>query len=633
MKIRKIPPMAVTGIILLLSVLSISCLKPVDFSADLIVSNGTNLAPAVDDPDEGAMSRVTADHIFNLETDGAGLKITKFKSASRLAAYLLQSSSARAVTITVSMTDTFKIPVIDNMPVLSIAAGAFAPANLGGEDDISTVIQVLELPAALQSLGEGLFGAGNMYMPIFLDIPVTAPLFQGKDQAASDAVAAKAAGNFVVARIYNPAAPEDRRVVLPAGINEFKRPTANSVEYRIGFYDNATGLASLSTGGDYTQYKVTDSGLRKLFNTVYSPNAPETTDTVESGKTAIKYNAAISQAALGLFKITVGQNSAGDKAEIKGNILPDAANATSGNLIVIDIGIPGEDNSGLTFSIPDRGLGSPNGLYAHVRFRVNKGACLVIQADNSAYEVVGVGNSCPTGYFNGGCVEVMAGGKLRDTAWEGFPLGNNAVILSRSGSYLAIGAESYKDNGTDKSMLDYTGADFQKYYAGWLIGPTDESQGLYGGSVFKPRIVWDAGQGAEKYIEIRHGEIAIDAKVTIRRSFGLIYSVWFIGDSSLAINIDKTETVIFGTAQNQVHGVFANGDDYNFYGHSQTVITIFPGNVLDTRFLNTTQTAPIGPASGQGSLVIRGADTGTLKDYVDSSTGISGFQIPYPAKS
>jgi hypothetical protein len=533
------------------------------------------------------------------------------------------------------MTDTFKISTIGNMPVVSVAAGAFTPASPGGEDDISTVIRILELPAAIQSLGEGLFGTGNIYMPIFLDIPAAAPVFQGKDQTAVDAMAAKAAGNFVVARFYDPAAPGDRRVVLPAGIDELKRPAANSAEYRVGFYDKATGLASLSAGGDYTQYKVTDPGLRKIFNAIYSPNAPETTDTVEAGKTTIKYNAAISQAVLGLFKVTVGQNSAADKAEIKGGILPGAAGAAPENLIVIDIGIPGEDNSGLAFSIPDRGLGSPDGLYAHIRFRVNRGASLVVQADNSAYEAKtngGAGNSCPTGYFNGGCVEIMAGGKFRDAAWEGFPLGNNAVILGRNGSYLAVGAESYKDNGADKPMLDYTGADFQKYYAGWLIGPADESQGLYGGSILKPRIVWDGGQGAEKYIEVRHGEIAIDAKVTIRRSFGLIYSVWFIGGASFAVNIDKDEAVIFSAAQNQIHGVFANGDDYNFYGQSQTVITVFPGNVLDARFLDTTQTAPVGPASGQGSLVIRGADTGISKDYVDSSTGISGFQIPYPAK-
>jgi hypothetical protein len=618
--------MTAAGITLLLSAVSVSCLKPVDFSADHIVSGRPDSVPVLDNPDAGIMSRATADMIFNLEKEGAGLKITKFKSASWLASYLLRASSARAVTITVSMTDTFKIPAIGNLPVLSVAPGAFSPANPGGEDDISTVIRVLELPAAIQSLGENLFGTGNIFMPIFLDIPATAPVFQGKDQTTVEAMAAKAAGNFVVARTYDPAAPEDRRVALPPGIEELKRPGSGSAEYQVGFYDKSTSLAGLSSGGDYAQYKVTDPGLRRLFNAIYSPNAPDTVDTVEPGKTTIRYNTVISQAVLGLFKITVGQNSAGDKAEIKGDILPQAAGAGPGNLIVIDIGIPGEDNSGLAFSIPDRGLGSPGGLYAHIRFRVNKGAYLVIQADNSAYEAQGAGNSCSTGYFNGGCVEVMAGGKIRDAAWEGFPLGTGAVILSRSGSYLAVGAESYKDGGADKSMLDYTGPDFQKYYSGWLIGAADEAQGLYGASSLKPRIIWDSGQGAEKYIEVRQGEIAIDAKVTVRRSFALIYSVWFAGNASFAINIDQSETGIF-----PVHGVFANGDDYNFYGHSQTLITIFPGSFLDPKFLDTTVTVPVGP-SGQDPLKISGADTGKAKDYVDSSTGISGFQIPYPPK-
>ena len=618
--------MTVIAISLFFSVTVISCLKPTDFSADSIAPAGPGSAPALDDPDAGTMSRATADRIFNLEKEGAGLKITKFKSASWLASYLLRGSSARSVTITVIMTDTFRIPVINNLPVLSVAPGAFTPANPGGEDDISTVIRVLELPAAIQSLGENLFGTRNIFMPIFLDIPATAQVFQGKDQTAVEAMAAKAAGNFVVARTYDPASPANRKVALPPGIKELKRPGSGSVEYRIGFYDKFTSLAGLSSGGDYIQYKVTDPGLRKLFNAIYSPNAPNTADTVEPGKTTIRYNTVISQAVLSLFKVTVGQNSAGDKAEIKGGILPQAAGAGPGNLIIIDVGIPGEDNSGLAFSIPDQGLGSPGGLYAHIRLRVNRGAYLVIQADNSAYETHGVGNSCATGHFNGGCVEVMAGAKLRDAAWEGFPLGTDAVILSRNGSYLAVGAESYKDGGADKPMLEYTGLNFQKYYSGWLIGAADEAQGLYGGCPLKPRIIWDGGQGAEKYIEVRQGEIAIDAKVTVRRSFGLIYSVWFIGDASFAINIDTGETNIF-----PVHGVFANGDDYNFYGHSRTLITVFPGNVLDPRFLDTTVTAPIGP-SGQGPLKIPGADTGKAKDYVDSSTGISGFQIPYPSK-
>jgi hypothetical protein len=382
--------------------------------------------------------------------------------------------------------------------------------------------------------------------------------------------------------------------------------------------------------------------LRTLFNAIYTPNAANTTDTVESGKGTITYTTAISQAALALFKITIGPASSQDKVQIKGTALPTAQGASSGNLIVIDIGVPGgTDNSGLpTFYIPHQGLGAStiDGDYSHIRFRVNKGASLVIEADNTAYEaadddgIAGAGNAGATGYFKGGCVEVMDGGKLRDGAWEGFPLGTDAVILNRYNSYLAVGPETYKN----QDMLSYTGTDApQKYYSGWLIGPSGASP--------SPRIEWDTGNGPASYVEVRPGEIATDAKLTAKKSLGLIYSVWFVNGAQLTIDVDAQETPIFTDGQEEnpttLHGIAANeskSSDFNFYADSSAEasvsIIIKQGNFLDGRFLSaktgeTEDTAvPVMATSGDITL---NTTSETTKEYGDG-TGITGKLISPP---
>ncbi|MDR0387791.1 MAG: hypothetical protein LBH57_07105 [Treponema sp.] len=611
---------AVLFIVLLSLVPVLSCLKPVDHSDD----SASPPVSAFDDPDQGTMSRATADHIFHLRAIGDGLEITGFKSASWLASYLLRSSS-RAV-ITVSLPDAFRIYSIGGLPLIGVADGAFAPSGPGGEDDISEVIRILGLPPTIQFLGDNLFEKSGLKVktPVFLDIPVNAPAFRGMDADALKAKAAAAAGLSALARTCEPGKPP--QLVMPSHINEFIRP-AKETSYTVGFYDEAAKLVSLSPtgGGDPVWRKVTEPGLQKLFNGIYTPNAPDSAmDEIEKGKTAAGYSAAVSRSVLGLFKITIGAKAEDDKVEIMGDVLPGSSGVSRENPVIIDVGYPGADNAGLPkFSIPYKKLGLANGSYAHIRFRVNKGAHLIIEADNSAYLNKGAGNPCESGYFKDGCVEVMAGGKLRDSAYEGFPLGPGAVILSRNNSYLAVGPEQDWEAASGPGI----------FYAGWLIGSSDTDGGAYGGSKFLPRIVWDSGNTKENYIEVRQGKIALNAKVTARRSFALIYSVWFVEDAALTIAIPGNENpVIFGSPANPVHGIFADelsgNTDYNFYGNGKAAITIFNGNALDGRFLksNSQHTATVNPVVPSGDkIILRGKDEGTPVDYADSGTGIKGY--------
>jgi hypothetical protein len=405
----------------------------------------------------------------------------------------------------------------------------------------------------------------------------------------------------------------------------FSRPTAETT-YTLAYYDSY-GVAGLKSGSSTAWYYVTDGALKTRFNAIYTPNKPDSPkDEIESGKTTVAYNQAISDAVLGLFSITLGSNESNDKYEIKGEGLPVAnagsPTATTSNLIVIDIGLPGgEINSGLpTFYIPHKGLGSSSGDYGYIRFRVNNGASVVILADNNGYITSGPKHSCEAGNFDNGCIEVMSGGMLRDGAYEGFPLGDNAVILNRLGSYLGIGPEATHTDAAGNAKTAY-----DRYYAGWLIGPSEGD----------PRIVWDGGDQGSGYIEVRPGKLAISANVTVKKAMGLIYSVWFVNGPTVTIDAKDYSLDIDGKK-----GLFANGVDYKFYGTKgasggqntatpTATIVIKPGSTLHKLFLtaNGTDATNFITANGSGDITIenKGSSDGASEIEYESGTGIKGY--------
>jgi hypothetical protein len=380
----------------------------------------------------------------------------------------------------------------------------------------------------------------------------------------------------------------------------FSRSSAGT--YQVVYYGEVedaatpTYVAGLKNGVE-RYYLVADPYFKDLFNGIYTPNAPGSTDSIESGKSTIAYDQSISDTVLGLFSVTVGGTKAADKVEIKGTALPNASGASAENLIVIDIGVPG--------TIPHRGLGTDGATYPHIRFRVNQGAELVILADNSSYIANGAENPTPTGYFNNGCVEVMAGGKLRDGAYEGFPLGSNAVILNHAGSYLSVGPEPTHGDATGAKAGAY-----QAYYAGYLIGPDGD-----------PRIVWDSGNTG--YLEVRPGALAISGNVTVKKLLGLIYDAYFIGNTTVTIADE---------------GYLAPNDNgsekYDFFGTSnQAKIVVQRGGTIGKGFLTAADadsakflTAPSGSVTIQndGSGGASGTYT-TLISGTQNWTGYSGL--------
>ena len=321
-----------------------------------------------------------------------------------------------------------------------------------------------------------------------------------------------------------PGVTREVTVIPVSGV--FARP-ANSQTYTMAYYDD-NGVAGLIPAAEPEAdwfYVMDDAGgkrLRNIFNAVYTPNSPDSSDTGGNGKTAIPYNDAVSAEALTLFNVTLGGTDAGDSIIIKGITLPSARGADQNRFIAIDLGLPSSDseNGGLpVFRIPPRGLGASDveGGYSHIRLRVHRGARLVVEAardpDGGTQPP-----ACLPGLFKGGWVEVMGGGFLRVGAYDGFPLGEDTVIMSRLGSSIAVGPEA-GDGGYD--------ADLDETYGGLLLGPQS------GGA----RVTWDAGDQNGDGAEIHRDKLAISANVTVKKSITLKHSVWLVNGPSVTVSV------------------------------------------------------------------------------------------------
>jgi hypothetical protein len=403
--------------------------------------------------------------------------------------------------------------------------------------------------------------------------------------------------------------------VMPVS-GSFARP-AGDTEYTLAWYDGASGAVVLNVGGGPDAFLVNENeqSLRSLFNAVYAPNAPGTSDTVhEPGKVAVTYNEKLSETVLGLFKITVGSVAAGDRVAIRGTGLPVASAETPAidlyHPVVIDIGVPDNAgaNSGLpVFSIPFGGLGAADTDYRHILLRVNGGARLVIGADNGKGESV----ACPYGKAAGITVEAMGGGELRNGAYRGFPLGPGSRIIVRLNSRFAIGPEDAAD----------------EYYSGWLVGSANDDA----------RVRWSSGDQNGSYIEIRDGcGLAFDVNLVVWKPLRVRCNVWFVNGPALTVAAQN------GPAIDGRRGLVAESGAYKFYGDSTQTggqfpaqpgaeITVTPGSAISRSLVTDETDGALFIEAAASALTVTNKGAGPpVKAYAPDSLvgGYLNWEIP-----
>jgi hypothetical protein len=364
------------------------------------------------------------------------------------------------------------------------------------------------------------------------------------------------------------------------------------------------GAFRLRTPGALTEdwYYVQDDSARALFSAAYTPNAPDSRDAVESGKEAVPYTQAISQAVLGLFKITLGPAASADRIEISGTELPNPPGADKYHPLVIDLGVPGgAANHRLpVFRIPAGGLGvEPSGGYTHLRLRVNRDTKLVIEADNSNY-TTWTDSPFQYGKLKKATVEVMGGGSLRDGAYKGAALGEDSLIIARLNSCLALGPENSSDI----------------YYKGYFVGPSQSDA----------RILWDPGDQNGSFIEIRGEDLAFDTHLTVQKSVALTYNLWFVNGPRLTIRATDTldgQKGLFPRdpgAGRKLYGTYYDRGGQNTATIRAAIIVSNGSAIAGSLWTNTPGQAP----EGSRTLLNYGEETAIPKKEYTSSTG----QVP-----
>jgi hypothetical protein len=162
------------------------------------MGNNPDPEPEYNDPDNGLMTRQTAEKVFGsngIKENPESVEIHKFRDVDALKAYLEGSDTGRRARLykdegaIVPAAPVFTMSRINGKPVTRILPGAFKPDVPGGKDDISTLARslnpntdpdgpalpavVIVLPETLDldigDLGGGLFE--GVSAPITVDIP------------------------------------------------------------------------------------------------------------------------------------------------------------------------------------------------------------------------------------------------------------------------------------------------------------------------------------------------------------------------------------------------------------------------------------------------------------------------------
>jgi hypothetical protein len=323
-------------------------------------------------------------------------------------------------------------------------------------------------------------------------------------------------------------------------VNEiFARPASGVVEYTILSVE-INNVVALIQGNTTIYYAVDDDSIFNIFSAIYTPNKDV-------------------DGAVALFFVTIGADSKDDIITIKGAGVPIGS---ASDILTIHIGDPEADNSALPdFEIDTTNFGTSNTSYLGTILQVNDGAYLNIASNQTLDNALGsTYNTGTVANFKDGSVYVKDGGKVRDSAYKAWPLGDGSVFTIYSGGKLAVGPGN--SDGEYVSSSDTTNA-AKEWYDGWLIG----DKITFGGANENIN---------EQCIVVTQTSVALRGTATVKEDVSLMYDVWLTAGSVLTIDQGAELTFLNGTNDN-------NGTTKAIYGQPGTTGGLGAGEITKAR--------------------------------------------------
>jgi hypothetical protein len=379
-------------------------------------------------------------------------------------------------------------------------------------------------------------------------------------------------------------------VIAAVSADTFARPTDEPVTYTVEYvYDN--GVVVKDSGGVW-HYAVKNNttGIYDIADAVYTPNKDV-------------------PGAVELFEIELASEATNDTIYLASSPEEDGKDVpkkTGSSNVFIHIGKPGSvDNSGLPpFAIAPGKLGKGTGDsdYVGTILQVNKGAYLDIESDQTFASAFGNETTTYTiGKFTGGSVYVEAGGKVRDSAYKGWPLGAGSTFTVKKGGFLTTGpgdktGAARTSGNIDETTDSATQSIITAYFDGWLIG-----DGAGGNGTDAPVIKINLTDG---FIGVNNTSVLLDGEATVQQPVSLFYDIWLAAASELTVNKDLT--FVYGTNDNQ-------NTAKAIYGQDGAEIVLAANTKITSEDTNTNI---LGGSTGQE---VNTAGTWTIKVEGDTS--------------
>ncbi|MDR1559690.1 MAG: hypothetical protein LBS84_08355, partial [Clostridiales bacterium] len=294
----------------------------------------------------------------------------------------------------------------------------------------------------------------------------------------------------------------------------FARPDEPAI-YSVLEWEADENIVKLNDGRSDKWYFVpANENFRGIFDAIWTPNKDN-------------------KKAIALFHVKFGETKEDDKIEIKGTDVPKSENVTEP--VTIHIGDPDKNNNSLPdFVIPEGGLGDGTDTYLGTILQINNGAYLNIASDQSVDNAFNLVYSPGTvGKFRSGSVYVMSGGKVRDSAYKAWPLGEGSVFTIYKGAYMAVGPGDRNGNAPVGDPVA------QQHYNGWLIGENGKVE--FGGAnedIDEPCVV------------VTNESVALKGTAIVKKNVSLMYDLWLTSGSKLTVDSGATLTFINGTNDN-----------------------------------------------------------------------------------